>query len=818
MTSLPYRVLDLSDERGQLAGQILSDLGSEVILVEPPDGSRSRRMAPFVNGHEDDPEYSLWFWSYNRGKRSVTLDLDDPEDQARLRTLAATADVVIESDRPGAMAARGLGAGDLAAANPGLVYTSISPFGQTGPKADWAATDLTLVGAGMQLNVTGDADRPPLRIPLDQAYLHASAEAASATLIALYERNRSGLGQQVDVSAQQAILQATQSTALNHLYGSPEGTRMSGGARLGPFEIRLRSPAADGYVSTTILFGSAIGPFGARLFEWIHAEGECEDSDLEIDWENFVDGVMTGRIPPGEYARIQDVAAEFTSKRTKADLLTSALDKRLLMVPVSTVQDVAESAQYADREFWRDIDQPALGTAVRFPGPFARFTRSPIVIDEPAPSLGQHHEAVLADSEAAPTPPAATAAATAAGESDGEGALAGLKILDFMWVMAGPAATRVLADNGAHVIRIESANKIEAARTIQPFWQNEGGAENSGLFQNMNAGKNSISLDMSKPESIQVVHDLVKWADVVCESFSPKAMKGWGIGYEELKAIKPDIIMTSSCLFGQSGPLSSLAGFGTMGASLSGFYDVTGWPDRDPAGCFGAYTDYISPRFLSAAILAAVDHRDRTGEGQYIDLSQAEASISFLAPALLDYTVNGREADRPGNRHPMFAPHVVAPAAGDDRWVAIACETDDQWRALCSVMDLDDELAGLDRQGRKDREVEIEELIGGWTGSRERADIQQALQDAGVACHQVQDSVDLASDPQLAHREHFVNGEHAEHGEIPVEGPRFHLSRTPANVTKAGPTIGEHTFDVLLGVLGYDDEKLSELVVAGVLE
>ncbi len=824
MTSLGYRVLDLSDERGQLAGQILSDLGAEVILVEPPDGSRSRRLGPFSDGNEDDPEHSLWFWSYNRGKRSVTLDLDDPADQKRLRALAMSADVVIESDRPGAMAERGLGYADFEAVHPALVYTSISPFGQTGPKADWAATDLTLIGAGMQMNITGDADRAPLRIPLDQAYLHASAEAAAATLIALYERNRSGLGQHIDTSAQQAILQATQSTALNHLYGSPEGTRMSGGGKLGPFEIRLRSPAADGFVSTTILFGSAIGPFGRRLFEWIHAEGECADSDLEIDWENFVEGVMDGRIPVDEYARIQDVAAEFTSSRAKADLLEHALEKRLLMVPVATVADVADSEQYAKREFWREIETPAVGRTVRYPGPFAKFSETEMQIDTPAPSLGEGNEDILGAlpaEEAAPssTPPAVSAVADRSDEAvERPGALAGLKILDFMWVMAGPAATRVLADNGAEVIRIESANKIEAARTIQPFWQNEGGAENSGLFQNMNAGKMSLSLDMSKPESIAVVHDLVRWADVVCESFSPRAMKSWGLGYEELKAIKPDIIVASSCLFGQSGPLSSLAGFGTMGASLSGFYHVTGWPDRDPAGCFGAYTDYISPRFLSSAILAAVDHRDRTGRGQYIDLSQAEASISFLAPAVLDYTVNGRRFERSGNRHPSMAPHVVAPAAGDDRWVAIACETDSQWRALCSVAGFDEGFASLDLAGRKAKEDEIEALIADWTGSQDRAAIQDTLQSAGVPCHQVQDSQDLTTDPQLAHRDHFVWGQHAEHGEIPVEGARFTLSRTPATITEAGPTIGQHTFDVLLGTLGYDDEKLSELVVAEVLE
>ncbi len=823
MTSLAYRVLDLSDERGQLTGQMLADLGAEVILVEPPGGSPSRRIGPFTEGNEGDPNHSLWFWSYNRSKRSITLDIDDPGDRAELRALADTADVVIESDQPGSMAARGLGPDDLLATNPSLVYTSISPFGQDGPKARWAATDLTVVGAGMQLFLMGDADRPPVRIPLDQAFLHASAEASAATLIALYDRNRSGLGQHVDVSAQQAVLQATQSLSLSHLYNSPEGTRMSGGAQLGPFNIRLRSPAADGFVSTTILFGSAIGPFGQRLFEWIHEEGACDDADLEIDWENFVDGVATGRIPIEEYDRIQDVAAAFTATKTKAELQQAALERRLLIVPIATVADVVQLEQYRTRDFWRDIEVAEVGRPVQFPGPFAKFSSTPMAIDRPAPAPGFDTDAVLAEIQGtadgrprSPLPPAVPTPDDQRGERTG--ALAGLKILDFMWVMAGPAATRVLADYGAQVIRVESANKIEAARTIQPFIDNEGGAENSGLFQNMNAGKMCITLDMSKPEAREVVLDLVRWADVVCESFSPKAMKAWGLGYQDLKAVNPDIIMASSCLFGLTGPLSSLAGFGTMGAALSGFYEVTGWPDRDPAGCFGAYTDYISPRFLSSAILAAVDHRDRTGEGQYIDLSQAEASISFLAPAVLDYTVNGRQAGRPGNRHPAMAPHAVFPVTGDDRWIAIACQSDDQWRSLCEVAGFDTDLAALDFDHRKAKEDDLEQLIADWTAGQDGGQLETLLQERGVACHRVQNSIDLAADPQLAHRHHFVEGEHAENGSMWVEGSRFELSRTPAEITQAGPTLGQHTFDVLLGILGYDDERLSELVVSGVLE
>ncbi len=734
-----------------MAGALLADLGADVILVEPPGGSAARAVGPFVAGREGDPEASLWFWSYNRGKRSVALDLDDPGDQQRLRDLAATADVLIESDVPGAMATRGLGPQDLSEVNPGLVYTSVTAFGQSGPKADWAATDLIVSAASMLSNVVGDEDRPPLRIPLDQCFLHASAEAAVASLIALRERKRSGLGQHVDVSAQQAVTQATQSATLCHLYNSPELLRMSGGARLGPFRVRLRSPAADGYVSATILFGQSIGPFGARLFEWMHSEGGCADSDLEIDWINFVEGVITGRIPPTEYERIQQVAADFTATRTKADLLEVALDKRLLIVPITTVADVVESPQYAERGFWRDIPTGGLDS-VRYPGPCARFSSTPLDVSTPPPSVGQHTDEVLADVGA----PASVAtseglvAAAAAGHRDPALPLADVKILDFMWVMAG-------------------------------------------------------------------ILDLVRWADVVTESFSPHALADLNLAYEDLRAVKPDIIMASSCLFGQSGPLSSLAGFGTMGASMSGFYEMTGWPDRDPAGVFGAYTDYVSPKFLSAALLAALDHRDRTGEGQYIDLSQAESSMTFLAPAVLDYDVNAHLPDKMGNDHPAMSPHGVFASAGDDRWIAVACENDDQWAGLCGVIGADD-MAGLGVEERRERAAEIADRITAWTSERDNVEAHVELQAAGVPAHAVANSEVMTNDLQLAHRNHFRNVPHGSNGTMWVEGARFAMSRSSDGIDRAGPTYGEHTFVVLEQLLGYDQDRISELAVAGVLE
>jgi crotonobetainyl-CoA:carnitine CoA-transferase CaiB-like acyl-CoA transferase len=518
-------------------------------------------------------------------------------------------------------------------------------------------------------------------------------------------------------------------------------------------------------------------------------------------------------VPPSEYDRIQDVAEAFTSKRTKAHLLTEALRRRLLLVPIANVADVVGTEHYEVRDFWRTVEIPSLGRPIRVPGPFVKMSKTPLRVESPAPTIGADTDVVLADGAGGRRPEAPSSVDARTG-----GALEGVKVLDFMWVMAGPASTRVLADQGATVIRVETIHRTETARTIGPFLRNEGGAENSGLYQNMNAGKLGLTLDVNKPESRQVLEDLVRWADIVTDSFSPKAMRQWGLTYDDLKAIKPDIIVASTCLFGHYGPLSGLAGFGTMGAAMSGFYEMTGWPDRAPAGVFGAYTDYVSPKYLTCALLAALEHRERTGEGQFLDMSQAEASMGFLAPAVLDYEANGTMPPAMGNRHPTMVPHGAFPVAGEDRWITIAIADDGQWRALCRLAGFDDALAALDRDARRAREDELEALIGGWTAPLDGFALQGTLQDAGIAAHMVQVAADVPSDPKLVHRRHFRQVPHADHGTFWIEGPRFTMSRSQDQVHAAGPSLGQHTFDVLLGILGYDDERLSHIAASGVLE
>jgi len=395
-----------------------------------------------------------------------------------------------------------------------------------------------------------------------------------------------------------------------------------------------------------------------------------------------------------------------------------------------------------------------------------------------------------------------------------------VKILDFMWVMAGPAGTRMLADHGAVIVRVESPTRIDTARTLQPYHNNQIGPDASGLFSNCNAGKFGITLDIGNPRSCEVIFDLVKWADVVTESFSPKAMRAWGLDYPAIRKIKPDIIMLSTCLMGQTGPLASFAGFGNLAAAISGFHNLTGWPDRPPAGPFGAYTDYISPRFTAIAILAALEYRRRTGKGQYIDQSQAEASLHFLSPALLDYSVNGRTQFRAGNSDPEFAPHGIYPAKGEDRWVAIVCRSDDDFRALCDMMkspELVHDTRFKTSADRRKNASDLDEIVSNWSRQLEPREVERLAQERSIPAHAVQNSTEYYTDPQIAHRGHFVELPHPVYGKTIVEGARTKLSRTPAQVCRAAPTLGQDNQYVLEKILGYSEEQIAEIAGSGVL-
>jgi benzylsuccinate CoA-transferase BbsF subunit len=399
--------------------------------------------------------------------------------------------------------------------------------------------------------------------------------------------------------------------------------------------------------------------------------------------------------------------------------------------------------------------------------------------------------------------------------------LEGLKVLDFFWVAVGPMTTGYLAEYGATVVRIESRSRPDPLRNAPPFGRARQGLNRSGYYAAYNAGKYALGLNMAHPKAIDVVRRLVRWADVVTENFTPGTMQRWGLAYEDLRDIKPDIIMMSTSMLGHGGPLSRQPGFGPVLSSLSGMTAITGWPDRDPTNPYGAYTDFIVPRFAVPALIAALDHRRRTGRGQHLDISQLEAALHFIAPLVLDAANNGREPSRTGNRHPAAAPHGAFPCQGEDRWCTIACTTDAEWHALCRAMGspawtADDRLATM--LGRKAHEDELERRVAEWTRGWEAQALMRTLQAAGVPAGVVQINRELFEDPQLQHRGHFVPMEHPELGPHAVQRSEFRLSGAPSEHPWPAANIGQHTVEVCEQFLGMSRDEIDALVAAEVLE
>ncbi|MGF1599384.1 MAG: CoA transferase [Acidimicrobiales bacterium] len=797
----PYRVLDLTDERGHFAGFLLAQMGADVIAVEPPGGQRSRYTGPWAGG-PPDPERSLQHWAYNRGKRSVVVD-----DGALLATLAADADVLIECG------ALDLDLAALRAANPALITVSLTPFGADGPKADWLGTDLTLNAASGEMSLNGYIDRPPVRISAPQVWLNAGAEAACAVLIALTDRRRSGAGQHIDVSAQEAMMLTAQGWMCPSLCDNPPAQRSGGGLELlGLVRFRFVYECLDGHVTLTFLPGVLVGGFTNRVLRWANAKGTLSDELAAIDWVDLLGSRELTEVADIAERTSEGVAAAFATE-TKGDLFAMAQRDRLLLVPVTTPADVLDTEHYAIRRFWDEID---LGDGpIRFPGPWAHLDRGELARLGPPPKVGQHTDEVLAEVgvRSRPTPTTASPAAP-------DRPLEGITVIDFTWVYAGPFATRMLGYYGADVIRLESQTRPDQVRTSGlARVMGDDGPEASQQWHSINADKRSLQLNLKVPESRQVVLDLAAEADVVINAFSPGVLERMGLGHEDLHAVNPRLIAVSTTLFGHSGPLSPIPGFGNMGAAMGGYYELTGWPDRLPAGPFLAYTDATSPRLTAAVIMAALDWRERSGQGLSIDFSQAEGGIHFLSEAVLDQEINGFAQTRAGNADRWMAPHGAYPCGepGADQWMTIACEDDDQWRRLADLVGRAD-LGGLTTAERLGRRRELDEALAAWTTGQEPVALQERLQAERIPAHRVQNSPEVVTDPQLLHRDHFHEVPHEHYDVTWAEQYGFRLSRSIGTPRRAGPTWGEHNFEILSELLGYDGDRIAELVIAGVLE
>jgi crotonobetainyl-CoA:carnitine CoA-transferase CaiB-like acyl-CoA transferase len=801
------RVLDLAGGvAGGYCSKLLTDLGADVILVEPPEGDPTRRLGPFP-ADRDDPERSGLFLALHAGKRSVAADPCRPDAVALVQRLARDSDVLLTADQPDALARIGLDPEGVRREHPALVHVSLTHFGVTGPYRAWQGDEITDYAMGGYLAFGGDPEREPLMAPGYQAQHHAGMQGALATLVALAERDRSGLGQFVDVSAVEAMLSAHSWTSVSW---SHEGQVMG---RTPTDLIRC----ADGWV----------------FFMLTNMEGLAlliERPDL-LDDPRF--NTPLNRLQ--HRGALQVIVADWCAGQCMEEIYRRGQELRVAVTPVSTVRDLAHSPHIQARNWFRSVEHPRAGQ-VCLPGvPFV-LTGTAAATARPAPLLDQHGEEIRRDGwggeegarpaavtkvtaqSGSRTPVPATWTAPTAPESL---PLAGLRVLELTANWAGPLAGRYLADLGAEVIKVESPQR-PATRGLH-YAGGDGRTRpynRSGYFNKLNRNKLGVALDLSLPAGRSLFLRLVQRADVVIENNSARVLTNLNLAYDVLRAVKPEIILCSMSGFGASGPERDYVAYGSNIETVSGLAALMGYHDDPTPHRTGSYyADPVAGAHGAIAILAALRHRDRTGEGQWIDLSLLESAAALFGEGLMEWALNQRVPEPRGNRHPRHAPQGCYPAAGNDSWLALTVRTDAEWQALCGVLHRPDLARAADLQdaaGRRARHDELDTAIGAWSRELDHYEAARQLQAAGVPAAPVLANWELLSDPHLFARGFYVPVPHPEVGVLPFPGMPWRFSRTPGAVRGGAPCFAEHNALVFRDLLGLIDDEVRALYAEGV--
>ncbi len=631
-------------------------------------------------------------------------------------------------------------------------------------------------------------------------------------IAALWERGRSGLGQHLDTSMQAALVGTLLFVTGYSAWGIDAPGMGADRAEPVVNPLGLTIPVfcrtADGFLGMTLVLGKPGARSLSRMMAWAESEGALDSELCGHDWGDMFPLIMAGTLTPAQAQQGIDQLVAFFGTRTKREIHERGVAERFLVAPAWTAAELLEDPHLAARGYWVRVD----GTT--HPGPFAKLTETPIRYTAAAPRLGEHQQLVGISRAPTVTAPALPAVPRRA-------VFDGLKVADFSWVGAGPLVSRELANLGATVLRVESESHIDPLRIIPPWKDGVPDHRTGHCMANFNQSKLGLALDLGIDAATEVARRMIDWADVVVESFVPGTAARYGLDATSVLARRPDIVMLSSCMRGQTGPERTYTGFGLQGAALAGFVAITGWPDRLPAGPFAAYTDFLAPRFSLAALAAALHHRERTGVGQYIDLSQVEAAMHVLEPMILDAAVNGHVAGLRGTESDLACPNGVYRTAGIERYVAVSVETPAHWKALGTILPALAQLTGDPAQGplesRIARRAELESALADALSDHDAFTIAARLRTAGVPAYPVLRATDLHRDPQLVARQFFVELDHPVIGPLKYEGPVTHLSATPHHPTHAGPAIGQHTHEALTAYLGFTDDEISELAATGAL-
>ncbi len=843
------RVIEVADETAEYCGLLLAGLGADVMKVESPGGAPTRAIGPFL---DDIPnkERSIYFWHYNRAKRSATLDLAGAEGRRDLLRLLESADVLLDSTCGALNAQLGLDRAALLARFPHLVVARMTPFGDEGPWAGFKGSDLVhLALGGVMMNCGYDPDPslqydlPPIAPQLWHAYHIAGDQLAVGIVAALLHRIRTGEGQDVSCAVHEAVAINTEIDVMSwvmrraplwrltcrHAVEQPSHTPNLGHTKDGRWYMTWGVSARD---------EANLVPFLQRY----NMAADLKPPDSKAD--------MTARSIPGSaatsdrQAHVLDIVQRFIrSYRYDTMPWREAQDAGLLWAPLRKPHENAADEHWLTRASFTDVEHPELGRSFRYATSKWLSTATSWQVGTRAPLPGEHTAEALAEARPrVPAAPKALAAKAPLLSPHGKPfPLQGIRIFDFSWFLASAGGTRFLAGLGAESIKVEwKENPDTRLAAMAPIGGREArrkataplpgvtDSDMGGQFNNKNSGKRGMSLNIRDPRGLDIAKRLIRMSDIVAEGFSPGVLARLGLGYDVLKSLRPDIIYIQQSGMGGRGTYGRLRTVGPIAAAFAGTSEMSGLPEPAmPAGWGYSYLDWMGAYSFALAILGALHHRERTGEGQWIDASQCEAGIFLAGPATLDWSANNREWTRLGNRSPYkpAAPHGAYRCAGRDRWIAIACFTEEEFRALAKVADHPEWLSDqcfATLQARLANQDALDLAVTAWTTAQEAHDCMSRLQGAGVpagVCQTAEDRCDR--DPQLASLNWLTEVPGTKIGTWPVVELPMKFSATPAHaggpVGRGAPCYGEDNMHILTEMLGYSPAEVEKLAAEGVI-
>ncbi len=846
------RVLEIGNELGEYCGKVLAGLGADVVRVEPPGGAMTRTYGPF---HRDEPhpDRSLHFWHYNLGKRSATLDLGTTEDVERFRQLSAVADVLLDSRPRGDLAACGLDTHELRATNPRLIHARITPFGDTGPWADYEGSDLVhLALGGVMMNCGYDPDpsgfyeTPPIAPQMWQAYQIAGEIAAMSILAALSSRLSTGRGQLLETSVHQAVSQNTETDVPDWIFLRQTHYRLT---------CRHSTTSARSPALAITKDGRYVLPYRTytkgQLDEWAATVSLLKKYDFagDLDHPKYDDEAVR------ETAEARERLAAQTDKLIARlmydrDIWREGQEHGLPWTPIRKPEENASDPHWLMRDSFFEVHHPELGETFLYTGgkwvtegmPWRRGPRPPLV--------GEHTEEVAAEWLAGPVRHDRVHVSARSSERPATSPhgkpfpLAGVRVVDLSWMLASAGAGRFLAAMGAEVIKVEHLSRADRMRfsplgavppggraeresAVGPLATPDNSAEpnRSGSFMEINSGKLGVSLNLKHPRGRTILEQMIRDADMVVEGYSPGTMARMGLGYDRLRELNPTIIYVQQSGLGELGTYGRARTFGPSAQAITGISDMSGLPEPfPPAGVGYSYLDWFGAYNMAVAMLAALYRRDVTGEGCHIDASQGDTGIYLTGSSILDHSVNGRRWSRYGNRSPFKrgAPHGAYRTHGDDRWIAISAFTEDHWRAVQEVLGIAAEERFATLVSRLADQEALDAAVGAATQEWEPFELMSALQARGVpagVCQNAEDRVE--HDPQLAHLRWLVELDQATIGRWPVKEHPTSFSDTPTYIggrwNRSGPTYGQDTDEVLSRLLGLSRDEIAELHEIGAL-